>query len=306
VIERDECGVPTGILKGTVYIALSVDPYNHHLSVCLERAVELITALQQKGSSSPDGQLLKKRHLLEGMHLCVGVGLTTVQTNDDDAQVAYKDLQSEGLLPMRVFLTSMHEELYRSADETSDSSVIPFRPSSLINRGALIVNPSIDEIERDASIDEIERDASIQSSRLLMERLKIFSDGSLGADTAALRVSAVEGWSTKGVLINSRVALTKMICDATRAGFRVEVHAIGDAASEHVLNCLEDSSALLTAEQSSKDDQCSPPLRIVRPVLTHCQVLGADLIPRMNNLGAIANIQPSFVPTGEHCISSPL
>ena len=32
-----------------------------------------------------------------------------------------------------------------------------------------------------------------------------------------------------------------------------------------------------------------------RPVLTHCQVLGADLIERMGRLGVIANIQPSFV-----------
>jgi hypothetical protein len=33
-------------------------------------------------------------------------------------------------------------------------------------------------------------------------------------------------------------------------------------------------------------------------------VLGADLIQRMNLLGAIANIQPSFVPTGERCITT--
>jgi predicted amidohydrolase YtcJ len=33
-----------------------------------------------------------------------------------------------------------------------------------------------------------------------------------------------------------------------------------------------------------------------RPVLTHCQVLGPDLIQRMKTLGVIANIQPSFVP----------
>lgn len=273
------------------------------LSVSLERAVELITALQQKGSScSPDGQLLKRRHILEGMQLCVGVGLTTVQTNDDDAQVAYKGLQSDGLLPLRVFLTPMHEELYRSNDaiEGSSSSLLPFRPPSLINT-TLTVNPS--------SIGETELDASTQSSRLLVERLKIFSDGSLGAETAALRVPAVEGQSStatsKGVLINSRTALTAMICDASRAGFRVEVHAIGDAAAEHVLDCLEDSKALMTmkAKECTMDDDDAPSIaRIVRPVLTHCQVLGADLIQRMNLLGAIANIQPSFVPTGECCI----
>ena len=34
-----------------------------------------------------------------------------------------------------------------------------------------------------------------------------------------------------------------------------------------------------------------------RPVLTHCQVLGPDLIERMRDMGIIANIQPAFVPT---------
>lgn len=34
-----------------------------------------------------------------------------------------------------------------------------------------------------------------------------------------------------------------------------------------------------------------------RPILTHCQVLGPDLIDRMRDMGVVANIQPSFVPT---------
>ena len=34
-----------------------------------------------------------------------------------------------------------------------------------------------------------------------------------------------------------------------------------------------------------------------RPVITHCQVLGDDLIDRMVSGGVIANVQPSFVPT---------
>lgn len=34
-----------------------------------------------------------------------------------------------------------------------------------------------------------------------------------------------------------------------------------------------------------------------RPILTHCQVLGEDLIERMRKLQVIANIQPQFVTT---------
>jgi hypothetical protein len=36
---------------------------------------------------------------------------------------------------------------------------------------------------------------------------------------------------------------------------------------------------------------------IHRPILTHCQVLGEDLIQRMKKLQVIANIQPQFVTT---------
>ena len=34
-----------------------------------------------------------------------------------------------------------------------------------------------------------------------------------------------------------------------------------------------------------------------RPVVTHCQVMGPDLMDRMAVLGVVANVQPSFVGT---------
>ena len=69
--------------------------------------------------------------------------------------------------------------------------------------------------------------------------------------------------------------------DATDRGYRLEIHVIGDQATLTVLNALEKAGV------SAKD----------RPILTHCQILGADLIDKMSKLGVIANVQPSFVPT---------
>lgn len=34
-----------------------------------------------------------------------------------------------------------------------------------------------------------------------------------------------------------------------------------------------------------------------RPIMTHCQVLSPSIIARMKAIGAVANVQPSFVPT---------
>eukprot|EP00595_Chromulina_sp_UTEXLB2642_P002474 CAMPEP_0196764132 /NCGR_PEP_ID=MMETSP1095-20130614/5411_1 /TAXON_ID=96789 ORGANISM="Chromulina nebulosa, Strain UTEXLB2642" /NCGR_SAMPLE_ID=MMETSP1095 /ASSEMBLY_ACC=CAM_ASM_000446 /LENGTH=236 /DNA_ID=CAMNT_0042118839 /DNA_START=51 /DNA_END=758 /DNA_ORIENTATION=- len=72
-----------------------------------------------------------------------------------------------------------------------------------------------------------------------------------------------------------------MITRVDNSGYRLEVHAIGDAAAEQVIDAIEYCNISPTK----------------RPILTHCQVLGGDLIERMRERGIIANIQPSFVPT---------
>lgn len=55
-----------------------------------------------------------------------------------------------------------------------------------------------------------------------------------------------------------------------------EIHAIGDEAAEAVLEAFEKASL-------RPDD---------RPILTHCQILGPDLIDKMARQGVIANVQP--------------
>jgi predicted amidohydrolase YtcJ len=67
VIEMDDAGQPTGVLK--------------------ERAIELITAAQQRlqsGDSAASEEVIqqKMRFLQEGMDVCVRAGLTTVHTNE--------------------------------------------------------------------------------------------------------------------------------------------------------------------------------------------------------------------------------
>jgi len=73
--------------------------------------------------------------------------------------------------------------------------------------------------------------------------------------------------------------LNKLVGDANTAGYRVEFHAIGDLASEMVINAIEVNNV---------ND---------RPIITHAQILGADLIKKMKDLNIIANIQPPFIIT---------
>lgn len=119
--------------------------------------------------------------------------------------------------------------------------------------------------------------------RLAVERIKIFSDGSLGAATAAIKD---QGDSYQGILIHTKEKMVQMISDAHSKGFRVEIHAIGDAAAEQVLSAMEETSRIIQ------------PGVLNRPILTHCQVLSEYSLQAMKRLNVIANIQPSFVATG--------
>ncbi|KAL4129387.1 hypothetical protein PRIC2_005395 [Phytophthora ramorum] len=183
---------------------------------------------------------LRVKYFKHALGRCVRSGLTAVHTNDEDAWNVYTKLQEEEGLPVRVYLT-----------------------------------PSIHELHKPITAKPGDCDGLVSC-----HRMKIFSDGSLGAETAALRAS-YKGTDNKGILMNSDEDLLKKIRDADNAGYRVEIHAIGDRAAEQVL------AALKAADVGPGK----------RPILTHCQILGEDLISQMREQGVIGNIQPSFTVT---------
>ena len=165
--------------------------------------------------------------------MCVRYGLTSVQTNDDYSLAVYLELMQKNLIPIRIFLTPIHEEL----NHTPFNELFVTRPRFFQN---------------EANNDLV---CSDNDSKLIVERVKIFSDGSLGAETAALRSShslvepisppefkpITEGTAPieeplhTGMLIHKTSELRDMIVHAKRHGFRLEIHAIGDAAAEQVL-----------------------------------------------------------------------
>jgi predicted amidohydrolase YtcJ len=164
VIDLGGDGFPTGILR--------------------ERAVELV--VNAMGKKSP-GEL--ERFISEGLGLCLRMGLTSVQTNDASSLAVYKKLLDGDSLPIRVFLTCNYEEL--SFEEQSAAPVLttvdlkPFRPACLPASTAKVTLS--DEEQSVAVTANTFIDYSTAESRLIMERVKIYADGSLGAETAALR-----------------------------------------------------------------------------------------------------------------------
>ncbi len=75
--------------------------------------------------------------------------------------------------------------------------------------------------------------------KLSIEGIKVFTDGSFGARTAALREGYTDDPENKGVLLKRSDDLAKLASTLERDGKILAVHAIGDRALEEVLSALK-------------------------------------------------------------------
>eukprot|EP00924_Labyrinthula_sp_SR-Ha-C_P006328 snap_masked-scaffold_31-processed-gene-3.53-mRNA-1 protein AED:0.46 eAED:0.46 QI:0/0/0/0.5/1/1/2/0/847 len=205
--------------------------------------------------SSADSFSYKLKCVKKGLEICKAAGLTAVNTNDEGFYPIYQHLEREGELDIRVNLVSGYKELDRMVEE-----------KRVMNQG--------------------------ESSVLRNERIKIFADGSLGAESAALfKNNSLTEFA--GILIHSNNELKAIIKKAKNNNIQVEVHCIGDAAVDQVLKTYESIyGADIDLSQQEIYEQH-------RPQLTHIQILNKNIIERMEKCGTglICNIQGSFVPT---------
>ena len=119
-------------------------------------------------------------------------------------------------------------------------------------------------------------------SRVRIGSVKIFSDGSLGARTAALFQPYHDEPTVKGMILYTQKKLNTLVMKAHKAGFQLAIHAIGDRAVDMVLTALE--KALKEAPKKNH-----------RHRIEHASVLNGRLIQRMKKLKVIAAVQPHFV-----------
>ena len=110
---------------------------------------------------------------------------------------------------------------------------------------------------------------------------KFFSDGSMGASTAAFFEPYADDPGTRGLLIHDPERLEQLVAAADADGFQPVVHAIGDRANTLVLDIYE----RLHAARGNRPGW--------RPRLEHAQVIRPEDIARFTPLRVIASIQPS-------------
>ena len=117
------------------------------------------------------------------------------------------------------------------------------------------------------------------SERLRVGHVKLFVDGSLGSETAAMFDPFIGSAGNRGVLTMTLDQLHGGVALASRSGIAPAVHAIGDRANSVVLDAFEATRDLWHPAG-------------LRPRIEHVQVLHVDDVPRFRKLGVVASMQP--------------
>ena len=116
----------------------------------------------------------------------------------------------------------------------------------------------------------------IGSEKLRFNGIKIFTDGSLGAKTAALSFN-YKGTDQNGILIYKDEELMELIKKIDENELQAMIHCIGDRAIEQVLDCLENIP------------------RKMRHKIEHVEITNEKIRERIRKLKIPCSLQPNFL-----------
>lgn len=139
-----------------------------------------------------------------------------------------------------------------------------------------------------SGIADVKRMAPTGDPWLEVVGVKFYADGWLGPRTCALREPFADDpdEADTGVLFLTADELARRADPFAERGWTIATHAIGDRAIEVVLDAYEKVYGSDCADSA--------------PRIEHAQVLRADLVRRMAELGVVACIQPGFAVSDAH------
>ena len=120
----------------------------------------------------------------------------------------------------------------------------------------------------------------LKVDRVRVNGVKLFTDGSLGARTAALREPYSDAPETSGILRHTDEELSEAVERVDGRGLQVIIHAIGDRAVEQAIGAL----SRVTGARNPR-----------RHRIEHAGLLPKDLRGKMAKFGIRAAVQPMFV-----------
>jgi predicted amidohydrolase YtcJ len=122
---------------------------------------------------------------------------------------------------------------------------------------------------------------------LNIRAVKLFADGALGSRGAALLAPYSDMPTQRGLLFMPEAEMQGKIETALKAGYQVNIHAIGDAANHEVLDAFEGAYKAVGGRQ-------------LRNRVEHAQVVSLTDIPRFKQLDLIASMQPTHATSDKN------
>lgn len=120
-----------------------------------------------------------------------------------------------------------------------------------------------------------------------LRAVKLLSDGALGSRGAALLAPYSDAPDTRGLLFHPDGAMWAKMEKAMRAGYQVNVHAIGDAGNHQIL----DGYQALLKRYPGPD---------LRHRIEHAQVVQPADIARFKTLGIVPSMQPTHATSDQN------
>ena len=183
---------------------------------------------------------------LAAARVALRTGITSVHTLLDtpDQMIAYSRLRRKGKLPIRVV------------------GIPPYSAVEQLHRHGI--------------------NSTFGDDWLRIGACKLFSDGSLGAQTALLAEPYADKPQTRGIRIYDPSELKRMARDAQRKGFQLAIHAIGDQAVRETIDAIEYA---LDGDSNVQH----------RHRIEHASLTPPDCLERMAKLKIVVTAQPQFV-----------
>jgi len=151
------------------------------------------------------------------------------------------------------------------------------------------VNAMIECDVRNTFCPEAVRKVSTPNGRFHVKSVKLFGDGALGSWGSAMIEPYSDKPESSGSLLVNATTLSRVTYDwAVKAGYQVNIHAIGDLANRLAVDAFEAALKRLCPHANLRDCQAKRRFRI-----EHAQIIHPDDQRRMSELGIIASIQPT-------------
>ena len=185
---------------------------------------------------------MRQKALREAMKVANRMGLTGVHVGEGrEAFEDFQELQTQGDLSLRVLMMP---------------------PGGMLNQ-----------------LTEIGVHSGFGNEWIRIGPIKLFVDGALGGQTAAL----FEGYEGRpdntGILTMTQEALTETVMRASDGALSIAIHAIGDRANHIALDAIAAAQEVIRQKR-------------LRPRIEHAQLLRPDDFKRMAELGVMASMQP--------------